>query len=287
MKEYYHPLFRQFCNLHNLLEFVDVLKSPKKTSRQDVMTDEPLRASPNVMVINAIESREGKGAKSVERKQVHVIRRAPTTTYNIRNTLHLTAVPKKGSKQHGKAFVTLHRPGGPACLSDESTSDFGSLFHPEHPAAIFGQGMEHTADRSLLGMNTVIQDLEIPEVMDMGATIENIVLVFRDKRNLRKLWGWGREYEHEYSYLVLPKKGAEALGVLDECIPLSKKEREFIEKFDGWIPEDPVVLPYYDSEDDDRGGDDTPSPPESEPTPTQRPEPTSTPRREREPASVS
>ena len=200
--------------------------------------------------------------------QTYVTIHFPELTHVIRTSLRCDTVIF-GKRITESAMMTMHRPGGDVCPSGLSTNAFHTLLQPEHPTVLFAQSIGRVADTSIIGFRDISEDLQIPQLLDMGDRIKDVTVVYREQKNRRKWWGLGREYTQSYCYLVLPRSGAELLGVLKAVEKLSKQEKTFLTDHGAEIPEDPVVLWHTYPGDDDGGGDDNP-PPEPSPDPAAR-----------------
>ncbi len=268
MKEFLPSLHEQLINVANLHMLTENSYLQDDTRRPDTSLDKVLTPSPILTLLYVTE-----GPKVLQGTKFYSRRFRETS---VAPSLGITITYQRKEEEDKKitvAHVHLHmdKPGDPVSLNSSSCAPLNTLLHPEHPTVQFTNHLAKVADHDYLYLRNLPEDLGIPEILEMGATTEEVILLRHDYRNVRSWKRAFRKGDDSNTYMVFPRKTAEALK-LDTALPTSWLPKETKKIFDEYfaknMPEDPVFIWLPDDEDDDEGGN-NPPPPEPRPTPSE------------------
>jgi hypothetical protein len=238
----FYTKLQQLVALQVQTEFFEL---PEHTRRSIDPDDFPLMTGPNYSVVSTFESTKNDKESAVEVVEFSTVHVRPSMSHGILSRFRLDQQIGDMVRSNN-ATVILHRPGGPPCLLNASTLPVSKMLHAEHPTAIFAEGLAATADDSILWYREVCERLGIEKISEMGADIEEVTLVTRNLTDLKRC----------DEFLVLPRSGAEKLGIHEKCRDLSVDEIRIIRR-QIELPDDAVAI---DMPDDGRSGGDAVTP---------------------------
>lgn len=229
---YLPGLFAQHANLCHLQMLADSYRVKSEPDTSHLPKNERLSPRPNITVMVWTKEEAGKGYKKTYTEHVHVTRSAPALTLGVKSSMRTEQTHKEKSViTYGSVY--MHGHGREMCIEKKTTVPLTALFHPEHPTVLFAKTIARSGQYYQRFALDIIEHQGLSDILRMGSFVDEIIFVMENDPD-----------KQSQLTFILPREGAEALGIGHEVMPVPEEYQEKLCKEGAVMPKDPVGVGF-------------------------------------------